>query len=164
MSFVHRKAVSEDAPLLSVNTMRCSLEAGDKWDEAMIKELEGMYTEQFSRLIREDSLVFYLAFDGNTLAGMGGIYIWNTEETAGKSTISHIYTLPEYRRRGIAKQIMSLLIQTAKERKCASVECIVEEDKRPILKKIGFQDVYDEDEDGIWGLSDQMELFLTMEE
>lgn len=164
MSFVYRKAVSEDAPLLSGSKLRCSLEAGNKWDETMIKELERMYTEQFARLIREDSLVFYLAFDGNTLAGMGGIYIWNTEKTAGISTISHIYTLPKYRRRGIASQMMSLLIQTAKERKCASIKFIVEKNKRSVLKKIGFQEVYDEDEDGIWGLSDEMELFLTKEE
>lgn len=163
MSFVYRKAVSEDASLLSESKLRCSLEAGDKWDETMIKELERMYTEQFSRLIREDSLVYYLAFDGNILVGMGGIYIWNTEKTAGTSTISHIYTLPEYRGRGIANQIMSLLIQTAKERKCASIKFIAEENKRSVLKKIGFQDVYDEDEDGILGLSDEMELFLIKE-
>lgn len=161
MGFAYRKATPADAPLMAEYEMKCSLEAGDKWGKTMIKELKEMYTEQFTRLLCENTLVFYLVFDGNTFAGMGGIYIWNAEETEGTSTISHVYTLPEYRRKGIAHQIISLLIQTAKERKCVSIKMIVKEDKHPVLKKIGFQDVYDEDEDGVWGLSDEMEMLCT---
>lgn len=57
-----------------------------------------------------------------------------------------------------------LLIQTAKARKCKSIETIldietaVEEKQRSFLKRFGFQDVYDEENP--WELSDVMEMQL----
>ena len=36
----------------------------------------------------------------------------------------------------------------------------MKEDKSAVLKKIGFQDVYDEDEDGFWGLSDKWKCYV----
>lgn len=167
MDFTYRKATLEDVALLVDNDMKHSIEQGNKWDQCdktTITEWNEMRTEQFKRLILENTLVFYLAFDGNIFAGMGGLYIWNGNLIERTSTLSYIYTITEYRQRGIAYQIVSLLIQTAKARNCKSIETIldietaVEEKQRSFLKRFGFQDVYDEENP--WELSDVMEMQL----
>lgn len=162
--FTYRKATLDDVALLVDTNMRCSIEQEGKWDEIMIKELIEMRTEQFTRLLREDTLVFYLAFDGDIFAGMGGLYIWSGNTIHGTSTLSHLYTTPEYRHMGIVHQIISLLIQTATARNCKSMEAIlgaepcIEEKQRSFLRRCGFQDTYDDDD--TCELSDVMEMQL----
>lgn len=162
MDFTYRKAAQEDVPLLAENDIKRSLEQGNKWDKGMLEELKEMRTEQFTRLILKNTLVFYLAFDGNIFAGMGGLYIWKGNLIQKTSTLSHIYTITQYRQRGAAHQIVSLLIQTAKAQKCKSIEAIVdietavEEKQRSFLKEFGFHNVYDED--NVSELSDIMEM------
>lgn len=162
--FTYRKATLEDVTLLVDTKMKCSLEQGNKWDEIMVKEINEMYTEQFTRLLRENTLVFYLAFDGDIIAGMGGLYVWNGNTIQGTSTLTHLYTMPEYRHKGIAHQIISLLIQIAIARNCKSIEThlstepCMEEKQRSFLKRFGFQDIYD-DEDTC-ELGDVMEMQL----
>lgn len=63
MDLTFRKATLEDVTLLVDNDIRHSLEREDNWNKRMIKELCEMRTEQFTRLILENTLVFYLAFD-----------------------------------------------------------------------------------------------------
>lgn len=162
--FTYRKATLDDAALLVDANLRCSIEQEGKWDEMMLKELNEMRTEQFIRLLREDTLVFYLAFDGDIFAGMGGLYVWSGNTIHGTSTLSHLYTTPEYRHMGIAHRIISLLIQTATARNCKSIETIlgaepcIEEKQRSFLRRCGFQDTYDEDD--TCELSDVMEMQL----
>lgn len=164
MALTFRNATLEDVALLVDYDIKHALERGEKWDKSMIKELYEMRTEQFTRLILENTLVFYLAFDGNIFAGMGGLYIWDGDLAQRTSTLSHIYTTAEYRNRGITHEIISLLIQTAKARKCGSIEMIldidttVEKQQRSFLKTCGFQEVYDEDYPN--ELSDVMEMQL----
>lgn len=79
----------------------------------------------------------------------------------GTSTISELYTVPAYRRRGIADHILALLIQSVRELGCRETVCISTEPYRPFLERFSFQDLSEEDDDGAPVLSDEMVLSLA---
>ena len=52
----------------------------------------------------------------------------------------NVYTLPEHRHRGLAKQVMSLLIEDAKARALDVLELHATEAGYPLYRKLGFED------------------------
>ncbi len=55
-------------------------------------------------------------------------------------TVLNVYVSPEYRHRGIASQLMELLISDAKEMELDYIELKASADGYPLYKKLGFED------------------------
>lgn len=54
--------------------------------------------------------------------------------------ILNVYTEPEYRRRGIAKQLLERMIDDAKKEKLSYLELSATKDGYPLYKKLGFME------------------------
>ncbi len=55
-------------------------------------------------------------WDGDAMVGRGGVWIW-TEETNQHLAMFHLYLLPAYRRQGLGKQLLALVVDPARQAK-----------------------------------------------
>lgn len=103
-----------------------------------------MHTEQMA----EDAYAFFLAFCGEEAIGLS--YVKRTcdfEEDGVYANLYGIYVKPEYRGQGIAKQLVSLCEDWAKEQGCyefCSTCHIDNNDSTEFHLKIGFIESYRE--------------------
>ncbi len=61
--------------------------------------------------------------------------------TGKTGTVLNVYTKPEYRKRGYAKQLMNALLEDAKANDLSVVELKATEDGYQLYKSVGFEDV-----------------------
>lgn len=57
-----------------------------------------------------------------------------------RATILNVYTEPDYRRRGIARQIMETMIAWCRQQGFARVSLHASEHGRPLYESLGFED------------------------
>lgn len=97
----------------------------------------------FEQHLGKDMLAFLAEEDGKAVAS---VMLLLTEKPAnpnfptGKTgTVVNVYTLPEYRRRGLAEQLMQLLITEAKERQLDYLDLKATGTGKPLYEKLGFR-------------------------
>ena len=61
--------------------------------------------------------------------------------TGKTGTVLNVYTKPEYRKRGYAKQLMDALLEDAKANDLSVIELKATEDGYQLYKSVGFEDV-----------------------
>ena len=61
--------------------------------------------------------------------------------TGKTGTVLNVYTKPEHRKKGYAKQLMSTLLEDAKANELSIVELKATEDGYHLYKSVGFEDV-----------------------
>ena len=61
---------------------------------------------------------------------------WNVDARYGY--LSSLFTEPEHRRRGLARHLMGLAMEAARERGCAEVALHAAPDGRPLYESLGF--------------------------
>ena len=110
----------------------------DKFIELRIKQLrEEGATEEFDlvpalkdyydRHLADGTFVSWLAMDGEEIVGTSGMSFVEKPPYFGCPSgkiglLSSMYTLDEYRRKGIAKELLSRVMQEAKEYGCGAVQ------------------------------------------
>lgn len=112
-------------------------------------------------LMKDGTLTIYFAYSGDLWVGMGGLYNWDCcNADKGRSDFSkgYYYTIPEFRKQGVMHHIMELMIKTAEERGCGCVHIFTANEYRQSLYEIGFRDIIDIDEGGIFVNGDEMEI------
>ena len=55
-------------------------------------------------------------------------------------TLFNVYTVPEHRRRGLARKVMEVLIQAAREHRLDVLELNATDDGYPLYQSLGFED------------------------
>ena len=158
-AFWYKKAELSDIPVLVEISMKELLE-DFHCDIAMQKKFEEHYKEAIPRLMKEETLISYIAYQKGMFVGMAKIYIWREDIAKGEATLSDVYILPEFRGNGIFQHLFDKVVEEARKRNCIVIKTYVK-NNRERLHKLGFEDSYDYDEEGIYGLSDEMELFLV---
>ena len=86
-----------------------------------------------------------LAKDGENIAGMASInYITImptfSHPTGKRAFLMSVYTRAEYRRKGIARDMIKQLIEEAKARGCSEIILDATDDGRPLYKSLGFEE------------------------
>ena len=86
-----------------------------------------------------------LALDGNRVIGcatMCYIYIMPTfsHPTGKREHLMNVYTMKEWQRHGIAKKMVSMLIEEAWNRGVTEISLDATEEGRPLYQKLGFVD------------------------
>ena len=109
----------------------------------MTAELEEEIRAYYVRALADGSHVAYLVYDGETFAGCGGITFYQDMPTRANPTgrmanIMNIYTVPAYRRRGIALRMVDLLVREARERGVKAVTLDATDAGRPVYETYGF--------------------------
>ena len=134
-----RKADASDIDLL-INFRKNQL-----MDEGQTPEfdLDSYLRTYFSQGLADGSLIQYIAVENGENIATGGVQFFPFapcwELGNGKTAfIFSMYTAPKHRKRGIARDILNLLIDTAKAHDCCIVRLQASDEGRVVYEKIGF--------------------------
>lgn len=77
-------------------------------------------TEYFSKAIQDNTCISFIAKCDEDVAGIGSVHLrempGNFKNPSGKwGYIMNMYTVPEFRRKGICKNILNLLVEEGKK-------------------------------------------------
>lgn len=152
MELIYKQATVEDLDFL-VKTRIEVLRAANGLDDTVdMSGVEEQSRDYYREALGSGEHAAYLVFDGEVLAGAGGISFYRLLPTYHNPTgengyIMNMYTRPAYRRRGIAYKTLDLLVAAARERGVSRITLEATRMGRPLYEKYGFV-----------GLGDEMEL------
>ena len=95
--------------------------------------------------LAEGSYRHWLAVDGSgRVAGGGGVLLcpWPAnpmDPCTERAVILNVYTEPEFRKQGIARQVMAVILEWAKRHGLKSVNLHASKHGRPLYEKLGFE-------------------------
>ena len=148
MNIVYKEAVKEDYEdliRLRIGNMRENYkEVSEQAAECMEKHL----TDYFDRKLGKELFVF-TARDEGRLVGTaylmvieGPANVWSLNGLYGE--VRGVYTLPEYRGKGICTRLMTDLVERGREIGLSSIQLDSTEQGYQIYKKVGFEDAEQE--------------------
>lgn len=137
----YRKACSFDAETLVMLRKR---QLEDESPSSAIN-IDAQLAEYFESSVKNGSIVVWLACDGEDAVASAGVCFYRLPPTFSNPSgyiayITNIYTKNEYRRRGIASHMLTLVINEAKMRGCTTLRLHASAEGYSIYKKAGFVD------------------------
>lgn len=147
MALQWRWATKDDLNVL-VQTRMQVLRVANGLDDS----LDLSVVEEQSRLYYQQAWADYaalLVFDGDRVIGTGGVSFYRVMPTCcnpsgRKAYIMNMYTAPEYRRRGIARKTLDMLVQECRRRGVTFITLEATEAGRPLYESYGFVNMQDE--------------------
>ena len=137
--------------------LECEIEELVKLRIAYLQEDFGNIEEQDLHCMKETlpqyfknhlnrDLVVFVAKENDEIASCAFLLIVEKPMSpaflTGKTgTVLNVYTKPEHRKKGYARQLMNALLSEAKERDLSVVELKATEDGYHLYKSVGFEDV-----------------------
>lgn len=145
----YRKATMKDIDLLTQLREEVLRAANRLKADDPMPDIKDATYEYYYKSLDQGAHIAYLALDGDIVAGCGGVSFYQVMPTCGNPTgkkayIMNMYTRPEYRRRGIAGEILELLIQSAKQSGAGQILLEATAAGRPLYVKYGFEPMPDE--------------------
>ena len=149
MNLNYRKATLKDIDLLTKSRIEVLRAANGLSDDADMTEVKHQSYEYYRKALHDSTHTAYLVFNGDRFAGAGGISYYQVMPTfrnpsGNKAYIMNIYTRPEYRRQGIARRMLDILIKDAKARGISFITLEATPMGRPLYEKAGFVPLNDE--------------------
>lgn len=149
MRLIYKNADKSDLELLTTARVMVLRAANKLSDDADLSLVEKESYSYYQKCFDDNSHVAYLIFDDDRLVGTGGISFYKVMPTyhnitGQKAYIMNMYTDPEYRRKGIAYETLSLLVEEAISRGIRNISLEATEMGRELYKKFGFVDMKDE--------------------
>ncbi len=142
MNIEYRKATAEDIKNLVSTRLNFLSEVNNLTDEdrELLKETNHSY---FIKAIRDGSYVSYIALEQNQIVGTSGITFYsvppNKKCPTGKAAyISNIYTCSDYRGKGIARNLFTLVVDEARKSGYEKLLLNATDMGRPLYEKFGF--------------------------
>ena len=144
-----REAKTEDAGLLGQLRVEMRRERETLPPPADEQAFLRENVNYFRRALEDGSFVGIIAFDGDNIAGTGGICLHihppSYSVPNGKTAcLLNMYTRPAFRGKGIAGKILSSLVEKAKEKECCKIYLNASDMGKPLYQKNGFSDVANE--------------------
>jgi Acetyltransferase (GNAT) domain len=120
MNITYHKASINDISLLVDNRILFALELNGDQPKEEIDALKIQMTTYFSKSTEDNSCISFIAKCGEIIAGIGSVHIrempGNFRNPSGKwGYIMNMYTVPEFRRNGVCKGILNLLVEEGKK-------------------------------------------------
>ena len=142
----YRKANLNDVEALAKTRSGFLLEVGEFKDASEVHAIEAANSAYFQDALANESFIAWLALDDDKIVATSGLTFSSIPPTPrwpnGKAAhIMNIYTLPAYRKRGIAKELLTRIIEEANTRGCSKIELNATEAGKPLYQSCGFQDV-----------------------
>ncbi len=149
MNLMYKKATLEDIVILTetrIEVLRAANRLSDDVDMTEIKKQSYIY---YQRAIQDGSHIAYIVFDGSRFVGTGGVSFFQVMPTyhnpsGYKAYIMNMYTIPEYRRQGIAYKTLDMLIKDTKNIGITAISLEATDMGRPLYEKYGFVKLNDE--------------------
>ena len=113
--------------------------------ESDLQSLKGALPQYFSKHLNRD-LIVYIAREEEEVFACAFLLVIEKPMSpmfiTGKTgTVLNVYTKPEYRKKGYAKQLMNALLEDAKANELSVIELKATEDGYQLYKSVGFEDV-----------------------
>jgi ribosomal protein S18 acetylase RimI-like enzyme len=143
-----RKATKKDIPVLIEMRIRFLSEHQGRLTPTKHTELKDNLLEYFARRLESDEFIAWLALDGERVVATSGLCFYSLPPTAmnlkGQTAyIMNMYTLPEYRKRGIAKQLFEKLLQEARILGYHKIVLHASKDGMHLYRTYGFKEPSD---------------------
>lgn len=143
MKLEYKKATIEDLDLLTKTRVEVLRAANELPEDTDMSEVEKQSYDYYKKALVDGSHIAYLIFDGESFVGAGGVSFFQVIPTyhnpsGKKAYIMNMYTVSEYRRRGVAYQTLDKLVQEAKERGIFAISLEATDMGRPLYEKYGF--------------------------
>ena len=141
-----RKATLTDVENLTKLRTDFLQEVNSFTSQDTILAMQNANRDYFKAALPHKDFIAWLALNGNTIVATSGITFATVPPTPrwpnGKTAhIMNIYTLPAYRKQGIAMQLLARVIQEAKDRHCTKITLNATQAGRPLYLKCGFKDL-----------------------
>lgn len=143
MELEFRIAGIEDLEVLTETRIEVLRAANCLKADVEMLEVKGQTRAYYRQALEAGTHVACLVYDGDQLAGTGGVSFFQVmptyhNPTGWKAYIMNMYTRPQYRRKGIALQTLDLLVQQAKKRGIFDITLEATEKGKPLYEKYGF--------------------------
>lgn len=107
-------------------------------------DLQSALKDYYNRHLAEGTFVSWLAMDGNKIIGTSGMSFVEKPPYFGCPTgrlglLSSMYTNPNYRRRGIAKELLNKVIEEARAYGCGAVHITASDMGVKLYTAYGFK-------------------------
>jgi len=143
--FTIRRASAQDAAVIA-RQRRLMFADGNDTSEAELTEMESLYVGWVAVKLATGEYWGWLAEteSGEVIAGVG---LWLREwppilynYTGKQGFVENVFTLPAYRRRGIARQLMNALLEEVRRSQVAyEIELHPTQRARPLYASLGFE-------------------------
>lgn len=112
--------------------------------QEMLKKLPGYFCRHLSK-----DLIAFIAKDNNEIIATAFLLIIEKPNSPNFingmiGNVLNVYTMPQYRKKGISTRLMNNLIEYAKERNLDFIELKATKEGYPLYKKLGFIDYHSE--------------------
>lgn len=144
VDLIYKRAAEEDLELLTETRIEVLLAANALPEGTDMNEVRRETRRYYQRALSDGTHVAYLVLEeGGRFAGAGGVSFFQVMPTyhnpsGRKAYIMNMYTRPEYRRRGVARQTLDLLVREAGSRGVTAVSLEATAMGRPLYEKYGF--------------------------
>ena len=143
MALEYKRATLADLDIL-VETRVEVLRAANRLDtSADMTQVERETRAYYRSALADGTHTAYLVFDGDLFVGAGGVSYYSVmptyhNPTGQKAYIMNMYTRPAYRRQGIARRTLDLLMRNSKSRGVRAISLEATEMGRPLYEAYGF--------------------------
>lgn len=136
----YRKLTEDDLPVFMELRIRQLIEEGAREDKDLRPALRAYYL----RHLADGTFVSWLALDGDRIVGTSGMSFvekppYFSCPTGRIGLLSSMYTDPAYRRKGIAKALLSRVVEEARQYGCGAVQITASDMGVLLYSAFGFQ-------------------------
>lgn len=145
---IHRRAEISDIPTLVNMRIRFLSEHQGRLRNIRLRELKRNLFKYFRRTLASDEFIAWLAFEGARAVATSGLCFYCLPPTAKNPSgriayIMNMYTLPRYRKKGIAKQLFAKILQEARMRGHRKIVLHASRDGEHLYRACGFEEPSD---------------------
>lgn len=142
------KATAEDVEILADNRIRFALELSGEQAPEKIRVLRDQMINYFSNATSQNTCISMIAKCDGKVAGIGSVHVrempGNFKNPSGKwGYIMNMYTVPEFRRKGICKSILNLLVEEGRQQGITAFDLHATKEGELVYKQNGFE-IYNE--------------------
>lgn len=139
----YRRAIAEDAETLADLRLRFALELSGEQPEAMLTALRKQLVDFFLKATANNTCISILAEYDSEVVGIGTVHLrdmaGNFRNPTGKwGYIMNMYTIPEFRKKGICSEVLNQLIIEARKAGTTAFELHATAEGEPVYLKGGF--------------------------
>lgn len=139
MEIVYKRLTEDELDVFINMRIHQLREEGAKEDIDLVPALQDYY----KRHMADGTFVSWLAYDGEKIIGTSGMSFVEKPPYFGCPSgriglLSSMFTNPEYRRKGIAKELLSRVIKDAEEYGCGTVQITASDMGAKLYTDFGF--------------------------
>lgn len=141
--YYYKKADIENIDELVRTRLIVLREANKLSEEADMEQVEKESYKYYCKALTAGEHIAYLIYDKETFIGAGGVSFYQVMPTyhnpsGRKAYIMNMYTAPQYRRQGIAYEMLNRLVRDIRARGVTQIALEATDMGRPLYEKYGF--------------------------